>query len=76
MLSRNQSCVEGVSFAPHNFNQIDRVLDHVASEYAEAMITVREWTSRAFWRRTESAARRRCVVLDFTLQARFDRSQP
>ena len=55
---------------------MDRVLDHVAREDAEAVITVREWTSRAFWRRTESAARRRRVVLDLTMKVWFDRGQP
>ena len=47
---------------------MDRVLDHVAREDAEAVIAVPEWTSRAFWCRTESAARRRRVDLDFTLE--------
>ena len=55
---------------------MDRVLDHVAHDDAEAVITVPEWASRAFWRRTESAARRWCVVLDFTQKFWFDRGQP
>ena len=76
MLARNQSWAEGVSFALHNFSQMDRVLDHVAREDAEAVITVPEWASRTFWRRTESGARRRRVVLDSTLEIWFDRGQP
>ena len=75
MFLRNQSWAEGVSFARHNF-QMGSVLDHVAREDAEAVITVPEWTSRAFWRRTESGARRRRVVLDLTLEFWFDRGQP
>ncbi len=35
---------------------------------AEAVITVPEWTRRAFWRRIESGAWRRRVALDFYLE--------
>ena len=40
----------------HNFNHADRVLDHVGSDDAEAVIVVPEWRNRPFWRRIESGA--------------------
>ena len=46
----SQSVSEGNSFVLHNFNQLDRVLDHVERDDAEAVIVMPEWTRRPFWR--------------------------
>ena len=46
----SQSWSEGISFVLHNFNQLDRVLDHVERDDAEAVIVMPEWTRRPFWR--------------------------
>ena len=64
----SQSWSEGISFVLHNFNQLDRVLDHVERDDAEAVIVIPEWTRRPFWRRIESGAWRRRVALDFYLE--------
>jgi hypothetical protein len=45
----SQSVSEGNSFVLHNFNQLDRVLDHVERDDAEAVIVMPEWTRRPFW---------------------------
>jgi hypothetical protein len=47
----SQSWVEGVSFVLHDFNQIDRVLDRVERDDAEAVIVVPEYVARPFWKR-------------------------
>jgi hypothetical protein len=62
-----QSWAKTESFVLHNFDQIDRVLDHVERDDAVATVVVPVWPWTKFWRRIQSGAWRERVQCEMLL---------
>ena len=65
----SQSWAEGVSFVLHDFNQIDKVLDRVERDDAEAVIVVPEYASKPFWKRMQAGQWQQRVARSLWLPA-------